>query len=91
MVLRCFMSSIEPLGGKVTMSTNKKRCMFMIDRDQLEQMRSFQRSSGVSVPEQIRLGVQIWLASREWPVRRRPRRLASRKGDASIVTEAATS
>jgi hypothetical protein len=77
------MSGLEAFGGKVTMSTNKKRCIFMIERDQLEQMRSLERSSGVSVPDQIRLGVQIWLASREWPVRGRPRRLASRKAGSS--------
>jgi hypothetical protein len=60
--------------------TTKRRCMFMIEPDQLDRMRSLKASSGLSVPEQIRLGIQCWLASREWPVRRRVARVTSRAG-----------
>src|ERR1700686_4292611 len=49
----------------------KKRCMCMIEPDQLDRMRSVRVASGLSVPDQIRLGIQFWLASREWPARRR--------------------
>jgi hypothetical protein len=51
--------------------TTKKRCMFMIEPEQLDRMRAVKVSSGLSVPEQIRLGIQFWLASRVWPTRRR--------------------
>jgi hypothetical protein len=70
------MTMIGTARGQVAMST-KKRCMCMIEPDQLARMRSLRVSSGLSVPEQIRLGIQFWLAAREWPVRR-PRRLAVR-------------
>src|ERR1700732_3129298 len=49
----------------------KKRCMCMIEPDQLDRMRSVRVTSGLSVAGQIRLGSQSCLASREWPVRRR--------------------
>jgi hypothetical protein len=55
----------------------KIRCIFMIEPEQLERMRSLEVSSGLSVPDQIRQGIQVWLASREWPVRRRRPRLTS--------------
>ena len=61
----------------MALGSSKKRCMCMIEPDQLAQMRSLSASSGLSVPEQIRLGIQFWLASREWPVRR-SQRVASR-------------
>ena len=61
---------------QVTM-TKKKRCMCMIEPDQLDRMRSLRVTSGLSVPDQIRLGIQFWLASREWPARRRPKTLVS--------------
>jgi hypothetical protein len=57
--------------------TTKKRCMFMIEPDQLDQLRSLQVSSGLTVPDQIRLGIQCWLASREWPDRKRGARVTS--------------
>ena len=53
--------------------TTKKRCMCMMELDQLNRMRSVAVVSGLSVPEQIRLGIERWLASREWPAKgRRP-------------------
>jgi hypothetical protein len=60
--------------------TTKRRCMFMIEPDQLDQLRSLQVTSGLTVPDQIRLGIQCWLASREWPVRKRGARVTSRAG-----------
>jgi hypothetical protein len=51
--------------------------MFMIEPEQLAEMRSLKVTSGLSVPEQIRLGIQCWLASREWPVRKRSGRVTS--------------
>jgi hypothetical protein len=60
--------------------TTKVRCMCMIESEQLDRMRTLKASSGLSVPEQIRLGIQCWLVSREWPVRQRGSRVTSRAG-----------
>jgi hypothetical protein len=60
--------------------TMKKRCMFMIEPEELDRLRSLKISSGLSVPAQIRLGIQVWLASREWPARSRAARATSRPG-----------
>ena len=67
------------IAGQVAMTT-KRRCMFMIEPEQLDRLRSLKVSSGLSVPDQIRLGIQRWLASREWPVRSRGARATSRVG-----------
>jgi hypothetical protein len=70
--------------------TTKRRCMFMIEPDQLDQLRSLQGTSGLTVPDQIRLGIQCWLASREWPVRKRGARATSRAGRARPQAEEMT-
>jgi hypothetical protein len=75
-------AAIEPRLQVTTMK--KKRCMCMIEPDQLDRMRSVKVTSGLSVPDQIRLGIQFWLASREWPARRRRSRLtelSTREGE----------
>ena len=65
----CDLAALERRLQVTTMK--KKRCMCMIEPDQLDRMRSVRVTSGLSVPDQIRLGIQFWLASREWPARRR--------------------
>jgi hypothetical protein len=67
--------------------TTKRRCMFMIEPEQLDQLRSLRVSSGLSVPDQIRLGIQCWLASREWPTRKRGARVTSRAGRERVRRE----
>ena len=61
--------------------------MFMIEPDQLDQLRSLQVTSGLTVPDQIRLGIQCWLASREWPVRKRGARARRARPQAEELTK----
>lgn len=49
-----------------------KRVSFLIQPEVLERLRVMKARTGVSESEQIRLGIQLWLDSREWPVRTTP-------------------
>lgn len=51
-----------------------KRVSFLIDPELLERLRLMKARTGLSESEQIRQGIQMWLDSREWPVRLRPER-----------------
>jgi predicted DNA-binding protein len=48
----------------------KKRFSFMIEPDVLDRLRSIKSRTGLSDAEQIREAIRMWLASREWPVRK---------------------
>jgi hypothetical protein len=48
----------------------KKRRTFMIEPEILEKLRAIKDRTGLSESEQVRQGIQWWLESREWPVRR---------------------
>lgn len=47
---------------------SKTRHTFVIDRDLVDRMTAVKARTGLSQSEQVRRGVRLWLASREWPV-----------------------
>ena len=48
----------------------KKRRSFLIEADELEQLRAIKARTGLSESEQVRQGIRWWIESREWPVRK---------------------
>lgn len=50
-----------------------KRVSFLIAPDLLERLRVLKARTGVTESEQIREGIRMWLESREWPARPKPR------------------
>jgi metal-responsive CopG/Arc/MetJ family transcriptional regulator len=49
---------------------HKKKFAFMLERDLLARLDSIKTRTGLSYSEQIRRAIAMWLASREWPVRK---------------------
>jgi hypothetical protein len=45
------------------------RFAFVIDTEILQQLRTIQERTGLSVSEQIRQGIRWWLEARQWPER----------------------
>ena len=50
--------------------TTKKRRTVLIAPDILEKLRAIKARTGLSESEQIRQGIEWWLAAREWPPRK---------------------
>jgi ribbon-helix-helix protein len=50
--------------------TTKKRRTILIAPDILEKLRAIKARTGLSESEQIRQGIEWWLAAREWPPRK---------------------
>ena len=49
----------------------KKRRSFLIEADELAQLRAIKARTGLSESEQVRQGIRWWIESREWPVRKK--------------------
>jgi hypothetical protein len=49
--------------------TTKKRRTVLIAPDILDKLRAIKARTGMSESEQIRQGIEWWLAAREWPPR----------------------
>ena len=61
---------------------DKKICGVRIDPDLANRLEVIKARTGLSVAEQIRRGIRLWLESREWPT---PRRLTTK---ARLLTKA---
>jgi hypothetical protein len=69
--------------------TDKKICGVRLDPDLANRLEIIKARTGLSVAEQVRRGIRLWLESREWPTpsrpsvphprRRTPARVAARK------------
>jgi len=51
----------------VTAMTDKKTCGVRLDPDLANRLEVIKARTGLSVSEQIRRGIRLWLESREWP------------------------